>query len=600
MDTLNFRYPTFPILGILLVMLLWHAQGAEGKGDFKNSATRAFYENLSSDQTLSTDLRISYLDSLLLQTPRKEHPLLMMKRAQILAEGSRYAEAYRQFNLTLQDLPKDSVRLRLLILHDMARNAYYASHYRESSKHSLDLLRAEKPDTLLWLDIEALSILDAMDNCNGKNHLGRPYYKIMEECLRQLERSRAHPEVIRKARNRILISKATEESDLHKALDLYMEAKSTETDSALIDGIINNIGTLHYRLGEYKKSRPYFERVLRSHRAGTARRFAVLNYIGSFINVEDGPGADSALMRYMPLLNELDGTPMEWKKFNILYNVHLVNGRKQEGLPYLERAVELLDSLHSPENEMLFAGTSNELSELLLERKYGSQIRSSRNKTIGICVLSALLVVVAGALWFYLRKVRRKASEAGNMAASLEETLTRHSEERKEIDRTLQMRGQELASLKLRNEMLRKALDSIMADMNRLGSPRSELANKVKETVKGLAGAEKSFNPRSVTLENVNQAFFDKLYKEHPELTNAERDMCAYALMGLQTKEIATLTNRSVKTVNNIRHNLRKKLGIQVTDTTEAYMRKLSASATGEDLSPPPVEELSVEEPEEV
>ena len=128
--------------------------------------------------------------------------------------------------------------------------------------------------------------------------------------------------------------------------------------------------------------------------------------------------------------------------------------------------------------------------------------------------------------------------------------------------------------------MLRNTLDSIVADVNRLDIPRRDLVKRVKETVRNLSGAENTFNPRSITLENVNQTFFDKLYTTHPDLTNAERDMCAYVLMGLQPKEIAALTNRSVKTVNCIRYNMRKKLGISSSESTESYLRMISSGSS--------------------
>lgn len=552
--------------------------------NFNRSTTRAFFENQIADQTLSIDQRLAYTDSLMELLQAGEKHILMIKRAQILGEGCRYDEAVKQYDLSLREIPKDSVRLRLMIMPQKAANAFYASHYRESSSYALALLKTDKPDSLLWLDIEMLSILAAMDGYRGNNNITPMYYQYMEECLKRLEKSGAHSKTVNKARTRILIWRAVKERDLHKAFNMYMQAKNTTTDSVTIDGLNNNLGLIHNRLGDYVKSRPYFERVLRSHRPGTARLCAVMNYIISYINEKNGRGADSAIIKYGHILDELDGTPFEWEKYNILYNIHLLNGRQLEGVPYLERALELLDSLHSIDNNILATDITKQVSELMIEKKYAPQLSNNKKKTAGIMILCGALLITGCALWIFFRMARYKESEAGEIASRLDETLTRHREEKKEIDESLQMRGQELTSLKLRAEMLRNALDSIVAEVSRHESPHSEVARKVREIVKSLSGTEKSFNPRSITLENVNQAFFDKLYKRCPELTNAERDMCGYALMSLQPKEIAAITNRSVKTVSCIRHNLRKKLGIPVTESTEAYMRRLSASDNEEDM----------------
>lgn len=567
---------------LFTVILIWifPALSNSARENFERETTHAFFRDRMNDHTLPIDLRLTYLDSLISEVPKEERLLLMIQRADILGEGCRYGEAYRQYDGVLNDLPPDSVRLRLITLQKMSTNAFYASSYREALRKALDLLRTEKPDTLLWLDIDALNILAAMDHYRGKDDRLEVYFRHMDDCLARLEKSKASSEVIKRARNRVLISRAVSESDLHKAFDLYMQAKKLEKDSARIDGLNNNIGFVHFRLREYDKSRYYFETVLKSPRPGTARMCAVLNYIQSYINEKNGPGADSAVRKYQNVLRELDGTPMEWERYRMLYDVHYLNGRKLEGLPYIERAIELLDSLHSPDNELLFTDASNEVSELMVEKEYGPQLLSSRKKTTVILLLCVALLLTVVALWFFQRKARRKESEAGVIASRLDDTLSRHREEHEEIDQSLQMRGQELSSLKLRNEMLRNTLDTIVADVNRLDIPRRELIKRVKDTVRSLSGAENTFNPRSITLESVNQAFFDKLYKEHPDLTNAERDMCAYILMGLQPKEIATLTNRSVKTINCIRYNMRKKLGISTAESTEAYLRMISAGIT--------------------
>ena len=557
----------FPYLFILLILVTWMPAETltARKENFERETTHAFYRNRINDLALPIDTRITYIDSLISEVQDNERLSLMIRRADILAEGCRYGEAYRQYDAVLQELPKD---------------AFYASRYRDALRNAIDLLRTKKPDTLLWLDIDANNILAAMDHYRGKDDRLDIYFRHMDDCLARLEKSNASREMVKKARSRVITSRAVSESDLHKAFNLYMKAKSMETDSARIDGLNNNIGFVHFRLREYEKARYYFETVLRSHRPGTARMCAVLNYIQSYINEKNGEGADSAVKKYMHVLRELDGTPMEWERHKMMFDVNYLNGRKLEGIPYLEMAIQLLDSLHSPDNELMYTDASNEVSELMVETKYGSQLLSSHNKTTIIMILGGALLLTVGATWFFHRKAHRKASEADVIASRLNETLSRHREEHEEIDQSLQMRGQELSSLKLRNEMLRNTLDSIVADVNRLDIPRRDLVKRVKETVRNLSGAENTFNPRSITLENVNQTFFDKLYTTHPDLTNAERDMCAYVLMGLQPKEIAALTNRSVKTVNCIRYNMRKKLGISSSESTEAYLRMISSGSS--------------------
>jgi DNA-binding CsgD family transcriptional regulator len=80
----------------------------------------------------------------------------------------------------------------------------------------------------------------------------------------------------------------------------------------------------------------------------------------------------------------------------------------------------------------------------------------------------------------------------------------------------------------------------------------------------------------SVAFERTRQSFFSELYRRHPDLTQGEIRMCAYMLMGMSTKEIAVLTNRSSRTVDTIKYNMRKKMAI--TEPTESYLRRIASA----------------------
>lgn len=65
------------------------------------------------------------------------------------------------------------------------------------------------------------------------------------------------------------------------------------------------------------------------------------------------------------------------------------------------------------------------------------------------------------------------------------------------------------------------------------------------------------------------------MFRVAPDLTKAEIRMCAFMLAGMTNKEIAAATNRSVRTVDCIKYNLRRKLPTE--EPTETYLRRLSA-----------------------
>lgn len=70
----------------------------------------------------------------------------------------------------------------------------------------------------------------------------------------------------------------------------------------------------------------------------------------------------------------------------------------------------------------------------------------------------------------------------------------------------------------------------------------------------------------------VHEQFFKKLKSEFPELTPGDLKLAAYLKMNLASKEIAPLLNISVRSVENKRYRLRKKLNLQEEDNLTEFM----------------------------
>lgn len=63
--------------------------------------------------------------------------------------------------------------------------------------------------------------------------------------------------------------------------------------------------------------------------------------------------------------------------------------------------------------------------------------------------------------------------------------------------------------------------------------------------------------------ELVHEGFFKRLRENYPDLTPNDLKVCAYLRMNLTSKEISSLMNVSIRTVENTRYRLRKKLKLE-------------------------------------
>lgn len=63
--------------------------------------------------------------------------------------------------------------------------------------------------------------------------------------------------------------------------------------------------------------------------------------------------------------------------------------------------------------------------------------------------------------------------------------------------------------------------------------------------------------------KRVDQDFWIKLENRFPDLTSHDKRLCAFIWLRLSPKEIASITNRAVRSVYTAKNRLKKKLGLE-------------------------------------
>ena len=115
----------------------------------------------------------------------------------------------------------------------------------------------------------------------------------------------------------------------------------------------------------------------------------------------------------------------------------------------------------------------------------------------------------------------------------------------------------------MQSEASRK--DSIIADLTEQISRK----NREIETYAEALGDEETARAR---FKNMQCKLTPHLMHRHADLTKAEVNMAVYILLGVPTKDIANQQNLSVRTIENTKYRLYKKLGVAASDVPE-YLR---------------------------
>lgn len=192
---------------------------------------------------------------------------------------------------------------------------------------------------------------------------------------------------------------------------------------------------------------------------------------------------------------------------------------------------------------------------------------------------------------YYKRKAQKQLANL-----KLEEELKRQSQiEKFEIERLeserkmlllreenlnleIKKKNSELASSTLNNIKKNELLTDLVTEITKIEQNilNSSLQSPIKKVLKKI---NTSLEDRDdwITFElhfrNAHADFFEKLREKHPDLTSSEIKLSAYLKINLSSKEIAALMHISIKSIEQNRYRLRKKLNIDQSTNLVTYIQ---------------------------
>ncbi len=86
--------------------------------------------------------------------------------------------------------------------------------------------------------------------------------------------------------------------------------------------------------------------------------------------------------------------------------------------------------------------------------------------------------------------------------------------------------------------------------------------SQIKSLIKELSLVDDLWELFHLQFEKLHPQFFNNLKERYPELTRGETRMCGYLMLNMSNKEIATLTKRTLRSVETMRYRLSKKCSL--------------------------------------
>ena len=239
-----------------------------------------------------------------------------------------------------------------------------------------------------------------------------------------------------------------------------------------------------------------------------------------------------------------------------MYQAYLAAGNSQKSAEYFQVYDRIRDSLNIEEKAVNIE--KEKIQESFKNKEKEMELANSKKRLqLGVVVLALLLL--SSILFFFLLRYRNNLEKE-----KLENELSQSREN--ELKLALELRNKELVSKSILESEQSNLYQKVVEDLKEikdLNSPE-EFRRELNSIIFKLSRnpGKSSWEEFNLRFNNVYDSFYEKLQEKHPNLNHNDKRLCAFIKLNLTSKDIADLTKTSVKSVENSRTRLRKKLSL--------------------------------------
>lgn len=530
-----------------------------------------FFRSQLEDSTLTRSSRIEYYDSLLATNPADRASLLFHKAVALRLNGNmmQALQAYRDA-YSCGVMLDETDRLECLyaigsLLNEIGKPV-------DAISEVMRLMAVPKSDSLKYYDVKALMTVGNVQMMLGNADGALKAAVSGLNLLNKIKNMTPSP-VYRVLSGALLISKGGANAWLknyNEALDDYSAAGKMLDKT--YQGMLNlNLGVLFSEMNQHDIAQSYYLKAMEDEWLGPKNKSsAVVNHVVNLVDLKKYDAALEAVEKYKEELTPIYGTPDEYKLWSIISEAYESKREWQKALEYRNKSVALKDSLLSNEVRDSIDKTLNEIETFSARNDNNEGGRPESRNQLLPWILVGIFALVAVVFFRRYRGMRKRENARLEVAEKERSQLVASREERDQM-------SQELSVCKARLSHITGSLGELKRMVANPRTHKAEIVSAVESATRSISSDASVWEPLMAYAEGASPAFFDKLYRLHPDLTNSEKRMCAFILMSRTTKEIATILNRSPRTVESIKYSLRAKLRVKDM-TTEQYLRKISST----------------------
>lgn len=388
---------------------------------------------------------------------------------------------------------------------------------------------------------------------------------------------------------------------------------SEQTNYKKFNSIIySNLGDVLLKEDNYKDANSYYALALKTE--------LTVDEIDSNIKPDK---ANLGLFEYnlgksFVLLNEHDSAKLHLEKaldyLFISNNAEVISDSylwlaKNEGLAIQnEQFKHYYDESLSWKDSLLYQNKNQWLKDVQLKYEFGKnekeleflEERDQIQKRIiyAIVLISIVFILLIISLWISRNKnskqhkeILRKEKELARVEKErnevekikLEEEMANQQQlnkiEEEKIKLQLEHKNKELVSnavhLMNKNEILQSLLQLVEQIELESSDKNKSIVEEMHNSIKNNIHQDQAWEDFRLHFDEVHESFTISLSIKHPDLSPNDFRLCAYLLIGLNNKEIASVSNISPDSVRKRKQRLREKLHLAPTTDLTKYLKSL-------------------------
>lgn len=546
--------------------------------------------------------KLRALDSLLWLSPKDGRQVLALldQKARLLEREGDYPRAREAYRSALafweQEFPEDEAAGGELRYNE-ARLAFYEGDYEESSNLLYRILEDTRNAALR---ARAHSLLAMVLINAGQIPLAEDHIFRAQRIVDSVEVDTGTLFAVSNHKAALLYEQGCYSEVLEEMKRVERYAISLgKADYLSIHN--QNMALLYMKTGQRELARELLRNIAEAYRKENAishQHVLVLQNLAE-ISMEEGDYVH-ALSYYREALDLARKGNMLHNQSSILMNISTLYAqehRYRSAWEYLMEGTALKDSVvdlqlkdKMLETNLEFKRKEAQLREQILQSEYLQAKLENRNYAL-FFALSCFALLLSGVLLHrYRAKLKAKEQDnnllhqaLGNMEAHFYESTEELSKKFKE---DIDSKGMELTRISLMLAYQNSTLEFFGNSLKKLNALNSYAACKPvlkeMEAMLRVHDSDSVWREFNLYFEKLHPGFFDKLHARYPGLTPNEERTCALLYMNMNTKEIASITHRSVRTVEAVIHQIRKKMGIPDRERTQGFLLRDLSDNSGQ------------------